>query len=118
MATAVLIAAMVVAGGCMSVQKVELPPKPLQDEIRRGGVVAVGDHVTVVSTGQGEQTFVVTEVDQDVIRGASMDVPIDEVVSLEKRKVDPVRTGLAAYGGLYLAVVAGILVSWLVAALI
>ena len=118
MATAVLIAAMVVAGGCMNVQKVDLPPKPLQDEIRGGGVVAVGDSVTVVSTGQGEQTFVVTEVDQDVIRGASVDVPIDEVVSVEKRKVDPVRTGLAAYGGLYLAGVAGVFVYWLVAALI
>lgn len=117
MAAAVLTAALVVAGGCMNVQKVDLPAKPLQDEIRNGGVVAVGDNVTIVSVGQGEQTFVVTEVGQDVIRGGPLDVPIDEVVTVEKRTVDPLRTGLAAYGGLYLATVAGILVSWLAFAL-
>ena len=83
----------------MSVQKIDLPSKELQDEIRSGGVVRPGDRIAVVSVGLGEQVFVVTAVDQDVIRGESVEVPIDEVVTLEKRKVAPVRTGLAIYGG-------------------
>ena len=86
----------------MSVQKIDLPSKELQDEIRSGGVVRPGDRIAVVSVGLGEQVFVVTAVDQDVIRGESVEVPIDEVVTLEKRKVAPVRTGLAIYGGAFL----------------
>ena len=92
----------------MSVQKIDLPSKELQDEIRSGGVVRPGDRIAVVSVSLGEQVFVVTAVDQDVIRGESVEVPIDEVVTLEKRKVALVRTGLAIYGGAFLVGIAAI----------
>ena len=108
---------MLVLGDCVKVQKIDLPPKALQDEIRSGGVVRPGDRVAVVSESLGEQVFVVTAVDQDVIRGESVEVPIDDVVTLHKRSVAPVRTGLAIYGGLYLVGFAAIGVLILASAL-
>ena len=102
----ILMLVLLVLGGCMSVQKIDLPPEGLQDGIRNGGVVRPGDRIAVVSENQGEQVFVVTAVDQNVIRGESVEVPIEDVVTLEKRSVAPVRTGLAVYGGAFLVGIA------------
>ena len=93
---------LLVLGGCMSVQKLDLPPESLQDGIRSGNVVRSGDRVRIVSKSQGDLKFVVTTVDQDSIHGELVEVPIDDVVVLEKRKIAPVRTGLAIYGGAFL----------------
>lgn len=54
----------------------------------------------MVTASQGHRAFVVTEVDQDSVRGDGVEVPIDDVVALEKRKLSPARTGLGVFGGL------------------
>ncbi|MCY3623933.1 MAG: hypothetical protein OXH68_19760 [Gammaproteobacteria bacterium] len=83
----------------MSVKKVDQPPEAIRENIRNGGLIRPGDRVAVVSVSQGERIFVVTEVDDDNIRGEGLEMPIDDVVALEKRSIDPVRTGLAIYSG-------------------
>ena len=90
------------AGGCTAVQRIDMDPAGLRDELRAGGVVRPGDRVTVISEVQGDLTFVVTDVDAEAIRGESIEVPIDEIVALEKRKFAPLRTGAAVWGGTFL----------------
>ena len=85
--------------GCMSVKKIDQPPEAIRENIRSGDLVQPGDRIGVVSVSQGERIFVVAEVDKDSIRGEGLEVPIDDVVALEKRSIDPARTGLAIYGG-------------------
>ena len=85
-----------------------MDPTTLRGELRAGGVVQTGDKVTVISEAQGDLKFVVTDVDGEVIRGESelgepVEVPINEIVALEKRKFAPVRTGAAIWGGTFLA---------------
>ncbi|MDE0421493.1 MAG: hypothetical protein OXK76_11505 [Gammaproteobacteria bacterium] len=94
--------AVVTMHGCMSVQKVHQPPEALRENIRSGELVGPGDRIVVVTATEGEKTLVVTEIDQDTIFGDGVEVPIDEVVTLEKRRISPARTGLAVYGGLAL----------------
>lgn len=84
--------------GCMSVKKINQPPEAIRENIRSGDLIQPGDRIAVVSVSQGERIFVVTEVAEDSIRGEGLEVPIDDVVALEKRSIDPVRTGLAIYG--------------------
>ena len=92
--------AVVALHGCMTVQKVHQPPDVLRDNIRSGELVGPGDRIAVVTVTEGEQIFVVTDIDQDTLFGDGIEVPIDEVVALEKRRISPTRTGLAVYGGL------------------
>ena len=84
--------------GCMNVQKVYQPPATLQENIRGGELVQPGDRIAVVTASQGERIFVVTDVDQDSIRGEGVVVPIDEVVALERREIAAGKTALAALG--------------------
>ena len=86
-------------GGCMSVKKIDQPPEVIRENIRNGGLVQPGDRIAVVSASQGERIFVVSEVDKDTIRGEGLEMAIDDVVALEKHAIDPLRTGLAIYGG-------------------
>lgn len=100
-----LLVLLALAGGCTAVNRVAMGPVELRDELRAGGVVKTGDRVTVVSESQGDLTFLVTDVDDESIRGDSVEVPIDEVLLLEKRAFAPLRTGGAIYGGSFLVLV-------------
>ena len=53
------------------------------------------DRVAVTSVRGGEQVLVISEIDDDIIRGADAEIRIEEVLALEKRRFSPVRTGLA-----------------------
>ena len=101
-----LVAALVAASlyGCVSVEKVQQPPATLQENIRSGELVRPGDRIAVVTASQGERIMVVTEVDQDSIRGDGVEVSINEVVALETREVSAGKTALAAVGVVYIIV--------------
>jgi hypothetical protein len=86
--------------GCVSVQKFAVPPQTLRDQIRSGELAQPGDRVSIVTATTGERVFVVTEVDQDVIRGEGVEIPIDDVVALTKFSLDVPKTALAV-GGTY-----------------
>ena len=90
--------------GCMTVEKVHQPPATLQENIRSGELARPGDRIAVVTASQGERIMVVTEVDQDSIRGDGVEVSIDEVVALERRKVSAGNTALAALGVVYVMI--------------
>lgn len=107
-------ALLALAGACTTVNRVDMTPPELRDELRMGGVVKTGDQVTVVSEVQGDLTFQVTDVDGDSIKGDSVEVPIDEILLLEKRVFAPLRTGGAVYGGTYAVLITVVSLSWIV----
>lgn len=86
---------LLLVSGCTSAEKLEYPPESLRDAIRRGEVVQPGDRVAITLVSGGEQVLVISEIDDDTIRSADAEVPIEEVIALEKRKFSLVRTGLA-----------------------
>ena len=113
-----LVALLAVTGGCTAVKRVDMDPTTLRGELREGVVVETGDRVTVISEAQGDLTFVITDVDGEAIRGESVqgepvEVPINEIVALEKHKFAPVRTGAAIWGVSFLAGLAAMSVMFL-----
>jgi len=97
--------------GCINTEKIEQPPTSLREAIRNGELVEPGQHVTVVSTSRGELAFRVTEVDRNVIRGKDVgddvEVPIEDIVALQTRRVDLLATaGLVV--GWYALIGAGV----------
>lgn len=110
-ARAVVFLALLLLAGCISTEKLEHPPTSLREAIRNGELVEQGQHVTVVSTSRGEVAFKVTEVDTNVIRGkdlgADVEIPIEDIVALQTRRVDLLATaGLVV--GWYALIGAGV----------
>ena len=99
---------LLLVSGCMSVEKPDHPPEALRDAIRGGELVQPGDRVAVTSVGGGEQVLVVTgiDIDNDTIRSADAEIPIEEVTALEKREFSPVRTGLVGLSVSIMVVIA------------
>lgn len=97
-ACAVMLAGLLSLAGCISTQKFEQPPASLREAIRNGELVVPGQHVTIVSTSRGEQAFRVTEVDRNAIRGKDVEVPIEDIVALQTRRVDWLATAGVAVG--------------------
>lgn len=103
-----LIAAIMVSG-CVTVKNADGSPEELRQAIRTGELVEPGERVTLVTPSMGERTFTVAEIDDDFIRGENTQVPIDEIVSLEKSRIDPVKTfGAIAGGYLLMSLVAAV----------
>ena len=100
--------AAIVVSGCVTVHKADGSPEALREAIRAGELVKPGDRVTLMTPTIGERTIRVAEVDDDFVRGENTQVPIDEIVALEKKRIDPVKTAGVVVGG-YLGL--GLLVS-------
>lgn len=89
----------IMVSGCVTVDKADGSPDALRQAIRTGELVKPGDRVTVVTPAIGERTLIVSQVDDNFIRGENTQVPIDEIVALEKRRVDAVKTAGVIVGG-------------------
>ena len=103
-AVAMAVIAAIMMSGCVTVKKTPGTPEALREAIRTGELVRPGDRVTVMTPRIGERTLTVAEVDDDFIRGDNTQIPIDEIVALEKRHFDPVKTAGVVAGG-YLGLV-------------
>jgi len=110
----VAVVAAILMSGCVTVQKAGGSPEALRQAIRAGEVIQPGDRVTVVTTTMGERTFTVTAVEEDSIRDGATRIPIDEVVALEKHRIDAGKT-IALVGGAYLGLYLAAALAFLVA---
>ena len=98
------IAAALLCGGCTTFKASQLPPDALRSGIRSGALIAAGDDISIVTAGGTEYLLTVSAVDAVMVRGQSPNqsavaIPIDEILALRKREVEPVRTTFAALGG-------------------
>ncbi|HSG96517.1 MAG TPA: hypothetical protein VLA11_00825 [Woeseiaceae bacterium] len=99
---------------CTTLEPVDVPAGELQQQLRSGALVTAGDRVRLVTADEAVHTFRVTEIslDQDMVRGRDVEVPIKEVVAVETREVSVGRTTLLTGGvGLGVAVLIAIAIA-------
>ena len=78
-------------------ESVDVPSETLRREVREGDIILPGDRINVVTDTGAAFSFRVVEITPDMIRGDGMEVAIDDVQSLEKRRLSLFRSaGMAA----------------------
>ena len=92
--------------GCTSLQTIEAPPDKLHEQIRHENLVKVGDKVKIITEDEKEDQFVVTAINESEIRGKDVTVPIDSIVSVQKREFDPNKSTFTGIGTVMLIVAA------------
>jgi predicted small lipoprotein YifL len=83
---------------CTSMKPVDSPPAELAAKIRQGGVLHVGDEVTIVTRDGQKKHFKVTGIDDDMVRGDKENVAIDDVAALQTKEISLGNTALLAGG--------------------
>lgn len=99
---------------CTTLEPVDVPADELQQQLRSGVLVTAGDRVRLVTADEAVHTFRVTEInlEQDMVLGRNVEVPIKEVVALETREVSVGRTALLTGGvGIGVAVLIAIAIA-------
>jgi hypothetical protein len=92
--------------GCTSLQTIEAPPDKLHEQIRHENLVNVGDKVRIITEDEKEHQFVVTAINESEIRGKDVTVPIDSIVSVQKREFSSNKTTFTVIGTLMVIVAA------------
>ena len=91
----ILIAAAISA--CSTTSRVEKPPGEMARMIMSGEIELQGEYVSLYTADGDVHKFRVTDVDAaaGVIRGKNETVAINEIVAVEMKEADNVRTGMA-----------------------
>ena len=98
---------LVVLTGCTNLQPVAMDSKKLQEEIRDGNVIHEGETVRVVTRDGVSRLLVVTGVEDNTLQGYAqgakagavvIEIPVDEILLLEKEKVNAVDTTASTLG--------------------
>ena len=84
--------------GCSTMKPMEEAPDELQQKIRAGALVAVGDRVAIVTNDGHEHRFVVTGIDDTQISGKEVRIPIDTIAGLSVREFSVGRTVVLTTG--------------------
>jgi len=115
--------------GCTNLQPIEQSPETLQERIRHGDIIKVGDSVSILTEDEKEHRFVVTGIDADKIHGegappASYDhrrgsvseqrtlvtIPIDSIVGVQTREFSVGKTAVLSGGIVGILVLIGMAV--------
>ena len=106
--------------GCTNLKPVAMAPEVLQENIRDGKAVHEGDTIRVVTKDGVSHLLVVTGVDEHIIRGHAMgappgaiviDIPIDDVLTLEEEKIHAGETVAGSVGVVTMALAVAILIA-------
>jgi hypothetical protein len=101
-----VLALILICAGCTTLKPVAGTPADLRQRINAGELVKAGDSV-VIGTADGTIHRVeVTGVAGGVVQGRSESVPVEQIVSLEKRTVSPRKTLDLVLLGLLIAALA------------
>jgi hypothetical protein len=98
-----LFAAIIGLAGCTTLQPIEGAANELQGRISSGGLLEVGDRVSIVTSDDRTHEFRILAISGGVIQGASDSVTVAEVVTLQKREFSRAKTCLLV-GGIVLGV--------------
>ena len=99
--------------GCTSLRPVSMDAETLQEDIRHGEAIQEGDTVRIVTRDGVSRQIIVTSVEENAIRGNAhgaragaivIEVPVDDIVMLEKEKVDAVNTAAGSIGATVIAI--------------
>ncbi|UCC55205.1 MAG: hypothetical protein JSU75_07435 [Gammaproteobacteria bacterium] len=95
--------------GCTTLQPIEMDSNTLQDKIRNGEIVNVGDRVRVVTQEGDTHIFTVLAINEHTLKGELEDtgtetkvieIPIDDIDLIEGEKFNAPKTIFSIGGGL------------------
>jgi hypothetical protein len=95
--------AIICLAGCTTLEPVEGTANELQGRISSGGLLEVGDRVSIVTSDDRTHEFRIRAIRDGVIQGTSDSVPLDRLVTLQKREFSRAKTCLLV-GGVVLGV--------------
>jgi hypothetical protein len=70
-------------GGCSTITSVDIYNEDLQEKIRNGQLIVVGDHVIIHTLDNKKYEFAVDGIDEQSIKGKGISVQIDNIASLK-----------------------------------
>lgn len=94
----ILFAAIIALAGCTTLQPIEGAANELQGRISSGGLLEVGDRVSIVTSDDRTHEFRIRAISGGVIQGASDSVTVAEVITLQKREFSRAKTCLLVGG--------------------
>ena len=94
--------------GCTIMQPVEGGNDSLPSKIRAQNLIREGDRVEIRTIDKGEYRFKVLDVDDEIVRGGAVSVPIDDIAALNVRRFSGQRTVALVVVALGLIVIAAI----------
>ena len=92
---------------CTAIKPLEVDAETLRSQIRSGTAIRLDDRIRTVTERGQSNSFRVTAITSDHFVGKDVAVPIDDIVLVEKRKLDGTKTTMAVVGiaaGAYLTV--------------
>jgi hypothetical protein len=105
---ALIIGIGLLGAGCTTLQPVTGNPAAVQQRIASGALLKPGDHVVVLTKDGRTHDFKVTSVSASTVEGRYQSISIDQIASIQKRKLSVGKTALAV--GLTVVVAAAVVV--------
>jgi hypothetical protein len=84
--------------GCTTLQPIAGNSPNLQQRIASGELLIVGDRVAILTHDGTTHKFEVTSLTADTVSGPHESIPINQVVSVQRREADAGKTALAVAG--------------------
>jgi hypothetical protein len=88
----IILTAVITFAGCTTLRPIEGTPPELRQRITSAELLKTGDRVLIVTTDNKSHKFKVTGIRSGVIEGKATSIPIDQVVSVEKREFSTGKT--------------------------
>lgn len=85
---------------CTSLRPVEMSSEQLQEQLRRGELVQVGDRIKLVHSDGRHIELTVSAIDSESIAGKHSRVAISDIVTLETREVSTAKTSTLIGGSM------------------
>jgi hypothetical protein len=96
----IVLVALMSFAGCTTLRPIEGTPTELQSRISSGGLLTRGDRVSIVTTDAKMHKFRVLVISEGIVQGRKDRVPVDQIVSVQKREFSRLKTFLLVGCGL------------------
>ena len=90
--------------GCTTLRPVEFSQATVQQRISAGDLIKPGDKVKIITTDEKQYELNVISVADGYIKGKDIEIPINEIALVEKRKLSIGKTSLLG-GAMFLLLV-------------
>jgi hypothetical protein len=95
-----VLVALISFAGCTTLRPIEGTPAQLQSRIGAGGLLTKGDRVAIVTADAKTHKFRVRVIGEGIVQGREERVPVDQIVSVQRREFSHAKTVLLVGCGL------------------
>ena len=95
----IALAAVISCAGCTTLRPIEGTSTELRQQLNSGALLEIGDRVLIVTEDHKTHRFSVTAVSAGFIEGRAQSIPVDQVVSVQRRQFSRAKTWVLAGAG-------------------